>query len=125
MEHTNKGPILYVVVGPNGSGKSSITKSLGIDEQLGERVVNPDLIANNLDIEDPVKRSLGAADINESRTVDMLFRNPYVSSADLVEELGVSNPTALKVLRRLESEGVQREVSGRKRNLLFRVDGVM
>ena len=67
----------------------------------------------------------GAADINESRTVDMLFRNPYVSSADLVEELGVSNPTALKVLRRLESEGVLREVSGRKRNLLFRADGVM
>lgn len=72
-----------------------------------------------------MKRSLGAADINESRTVDMLFRNPYVSSADLVEELGVSNSTALKVLRRLESEEVLREVSGRKRNLLFRADGVM
>lgn len=67
----------------------------------------------------------GAADINESRTVDMLFRNPYISSANLVEELDVSQPTALKVLRRLASEGVLREVSGRKRNLLFRADGVM
>ena len=67
----------------------------------------------------------GAADINESRTIDLLFRNPYVSSAYVAKELGISPPTALKVLRRLESDGVLREVTGRKRNLLFRADGVM
>ena len=66
-----------------------------------------------------------AADINESRIIDLLFKNPYVSSAYVAKELGISPPTALKVLRRLESDGVLREVTGRKRNLLFRADGVM
>ena len=66
MKRINEGPILYVVVGPNGSGKSSITKSLGLDEQLKERIVNPDLIAAGLDIEDPMERSLSAAKIAES-----------------------------------------------------------
>ena len=66
-----------------------------------------------------------ASDINESRTVDMLFRNPYVNSRDLVESLGVSLPTANKVLSALESKGVLREVTGRRRNRLYLADGIM
>lgn len=67
----------------------------------------------------------GVADINESRTVDLLFRNPYVNSRDLVDRLGISLPTANKVLSRLESEGVLREVTGKKRNRLYLASGVM
>lgn len=66
-----------------------------------------------------------AQDINESRTIDMLFRNPYVCSGDLVSKIGVSLPTANKVLKRLESGGVLREVTGRKRNRLYLADGIM
>ena len=49
-----------------------------------------------------------ASDINESRTVDMLFRNPYVNSRDLVDGLGVSLPTANKIISTLESKGILR-----------------
>lgn len=66
-----------------------------------------------------------AQDINESRTIDMLFRNPYIRSGDLVSKLGVSLPTANKVLRRLESGGILREVTGRKRNRLYLADGII
>lgn len=66
-----------------------------------------------------------AGDINESRTMEMLFRNPYICSKDVVERLGVSLPTANKVLGKLESDGVIREVTGRRRNRLYLADGVM
>ena len=57
--------------------------------------------------------------------MDMLFRNPYVNSRDLVEGLGVSLPTANKVLSALESKGVLREVTGHRRNRLYLADGIM
>lgn len=66
-----------------------------------------------------------AQDINESRTIDMLFRNPYIRSGDLVSKLGVSLPTANKVLGRLESGGILREVTGRKRSRLYLADGII
>ena len=66
-----------------------------------------------------------AQDINESRTMDLLFRNPYIRSGDLASKLGVSLPTANKVLRRLESGGIIREVTGRKRNRLYLADGII
>ncbi len=66
-----------------------------------------------------------AADMNESRTIDMLFGNPYVRPNDIVGRLGVSVPTANKIIGRLESGGVLREVTGRKRNRLYLADGIM
>lgn len=66
-----------------------------------------------------------AGDVNESRTMEMLFRNPYICSKDVVEGLGVSLPTANKVLGKLESDGVIREVTGRRRNRLYLADGAM
>ena len=66
-----------------------------------------------------------AGDINESRVIDMLFRNPYVCSNDIVERLEVSMPTANKIIGRLESAGVLREVTGKKRNRLYLADGIM
>ena len=66
-----------------------------------------------------------AKDINEQRTIDLLFRNPYLRSTDLVDRLGITLPTANRILARLESEGIVREVTGRKRNRLYLADGVM
>ena len=48
-----------------------------------------------------------------------------MNSRDLVEGLGVSLPTANKVLSALESKGVLREVTGRRRNRLYLADGIM
>lgn len=66
-----------------------------------------------------------AKDVNEQRTIDLLFRNPYLRSTDLVDRLGITLPTANRILARLESEGIVREVTGRKRNRLYLADGVM
>lgn len=66
-----------------------------------------------------------ARDANESRAVDMLFRNPYLRARDAAEELGVSVPTANRVIGALVERGVLREVTGRSRNRLYLADGVM
>ena len=66
-----------------------------------------------------------AGDMNESRTVDLMFRNPYLNSKDLVDGLGVSVPTANRILSRFESLDVLHEVTGRKRHRLYCATGVL
>ena len=61
----------------------------------------------------------------ERKLIDLLFRNPYVRAGDVAAYCGISGPTAMKAITRLESEGVLREVSGRKRNRLYLADGVL
>ena len=68
---------------------------------------------------------MSSDDINETRVVDMLFRNPYVTSGDLVDGLGISAPTANRILNRMTDSGVLREVTGRKRNRMYRADGIL
>ena len=57
--------------------------------------------------------------------VDMLFMNPYIRSKDVMEYCGVSSPTANKALQSMESQGIIRESTGRKRNMLYSADGVL
>jgi Fic family protein len=64
-------------------------------------------------------------DINESRTVDLMFRDPYLKSKDLVDGLGVSVPTANRILSRFESLDVLHEVTGRKCHRLYCATGVL
>ena len=66
-----------------------------------------------------------AEDLNETRLIEMLFRNPYVASGDVVSELGVSAPTANKLLKRLEEKGIVRETTGKERNRLYLSDGII
>lgn len=66
-----------------------------------------------------------AADANDIRAIEMLFANPYVTSKDLVSGLGVSPPTANKILKRFEAAGILREVSGRERNRLYLAEDIM
>ena len=61
----------------------------------------------------------------ERKLIGLLFRNPYVRAGDVAAYCGISGPTAMKAIARLESEGVLREVSGRKRNRLYLADGVL
>ena len=60
-----------------------------------------------------------AEDLKETKGVEMLFRNPYITSRNIVEELDISVPTANKILDRFQSEGILREVTGKRRNRLY------
>ena len=57
--------------------------------------------------------------MNVVRTIDLLFRNPYVRAADVMEYASVSAPTAGKILEQLESREVIREITGFKRNRVY------
>ena len=61
----------------------------------------------------------------ERELIGLLFRNPYVTVGDVTSSCGVSAPTAARLIGWLESEGVLREVSGRRRNRLYLADGVL
>lgn len=66
-----------------------------------------------------------AEDLRESKVVGMLFVNPYITSRDIVETAGMSAPTANKILKRFESVGILREVTGRGRNRLYCADDIL
>ena len=42
-----------------------------------------------------------------------------------MDKCGISLPTATKLISKMESAGVLREVTGRKRNRLYVADGIM
>ncbi len=64
---------------------------------------------------------------NESTraAIELMFSNPYISTSDLSSSIGVSQPTASKVLKKLENEGIVREVTGKSRNRLYLAEGVL
>lgn len=63
--------------------------------------------------------------VNAARSMDLLFKNPYITNADVAEGIGVSRPTAEKVIAELEEAGIIREVTGKMRNRVYRADGVL
>ena len=56
---------------------------------------------------------------------DLLFETPLVSAQMVRKRLGVSHPTAMEGLRRLEDMGVLREISGKERNRLYLAAAIM
>jgi Fic family protein len=63
--------------------------------------------------------------INIIRTVGMLFRNPYVRSSDIMNELKISSPTANSILVELQNRKVIREITGKTRNKIYVADGIL
>jgi Fic family protein len=61
----------------------------------------------------------------EPALVDQLFINPYITISKAAEVLGVSQPTATKVLRKLEAEGVLQEVTRRSWGKVYLAAGVL
>ncbi len=61
----------------------------------------------------------------EQALVDQLFDNPYVSIAKAAEVLGVTHPTATRVLRKLQEKGVLTETTGRSWGKLYLAKGVL
>ena len=54
--------------------------------------------------------------------LEHLYNTPVVSVSELVESLEISYTTANTVVRRFEKLGILREVTGRRRNRLYRYD---
>lgn len=63
--------------------------------------------------------------INTAKTIDMLFRNPFIRIGDVSEELKISPPAATRIIESLEEKGVIRETTGHKRNRLYVADRIL
>jgi Fic family protein len=57
--------------------------------------------------------------------MDMLFETPLVSGQMVQKRFGVSHPTAMKGIRRLEDMGILREITGKERNRLYLATAVV
>ena len=66
--------------------------------------------------------SLGAASSNGLKLLDRLFQTPMITVRHAESVLGCAFTTAASVVGELESLGVLREVTGRKRNRRYRYD---
>lgn len=70
-------------------------------------------------------RAALATDVRAVALVDPLFENPFIDPARARALLGVSAPTARKVLIVLETAGVLREIAGRQRGRVYLADAVL
>ena len=61
----------------------------------------------------------------ERALVDQLFVNPYITISKAAEVLGVSQPTATKVLKKLEADGVLKETTRRTWGKVYLARGVL
>jgi Fic family protein len=72
-----------------------------------------------LDLREAMMRQAGRA------LVDQLFINPYITISTAARVLGVSQPTATKVLRKLEADGVLHETTRRNWGKVYLARGVL
>ncbi len=90
------------------------------------------------DATEAIRRLLAVADADRARLAtlgrgaatartvhDVLLRHPIATPAQLVRETGLSGPTVQAVLVRLAALGIVREMTGRKRDRVFRYDAYM
>ncbi|RTL13431.1 MAG: Fic family protein [Neisseriaceae bacterium] len=68
---------------------------------------------------DSVIFSFGKKSQNAKALVDFLYQKPIISSADIIEPLGVSKPTANLLLSDFVEKGILIEVTGLQRNKLY------
>ena len=54
------------------------------------------------------------------RVCGLLMENPYITSRDIIDSMNVSGPTANKLLGILVSEGVLKEVEGKRKMVLYK-----
>ncbi|WP_449222255.1 Fic family protein [Tistrella mobilis] len=59
------------------------------------------------------------------RVLEVLRQTPFVTAASLVDATGLSTPTANAALAQLETLGIVREVTGRRRGRVFAYDALM
>jgi Fic family protein len=67
----------------------------------------------------------GGSSLTAVRLLELLPRNPVVTISGAVNVLATTKPTATKAVGLLESLGVLRETSGRKRDRTYRYDAYL
>mgnify|MGYP000001562869 FL=1 len=68
---------------------------------------------------DSIIFSFGKKSQNAKALVDFLYQKPIISSADIIEPLGISKPTANLLLSDFVEKGILIEVTGLQRNKLY------
>ena len=68
---------------------------------------------------DSVIFSFGKKSQNAKALIDYLYQQPIISSADIIEPLGISKPTANLLLSDFVEKGILLEVTGLQRNKLY------
>ncbi len=63
--------------------------------------------------------SFGKKSQNAKALIDFLYQQPIISSADIIEPLGISKPTANLLLSDFVEKGILVEVTGLQRNKLY------
>jgi len=63
--------------------------------------------------------------LNDPAVLDRLFSQPLVNAAWVERSIGVSQPTANAILSRFEASGVLREITGQRRNRVYRYDAYL
>lgn len=72
------------------------------------------------DLRDQVREEIGTAHSGQPhRLLDLLFENPVVTVPFVAERLGISNPTAMRTITRLQENGFLVEITGRPRHRRF------
>jgi Fic family protein len=69
-----------------------------------------------------VTAHLARAAANGHRVLEHLYERPIVSVADIQSLLGTTYPAASNVVNRLTTLGILREITGYRRNRLFRYE---
>jgi Fic family protein len=63
--------------------------------------------------------------LNDLAVLDRLFSQPLANAAWVEKSVGVSQPTANAILSRFEASGVLREITGQRRNRVYRYDAYL
>jgi Fic family protein len=63
--------------------------------------------------------------MNDLAVLDRLFSQPLANAAWVERSIGVSQPTANAILSRFEASGVLREITGQRRNRVYRYDAYL
>jgi Fic family protein len=71
-------------------------------------------------LRDRHRESLAEVGGNGLRLLDILYQRPLVRAATVRDGLGVSKPTALKLIGAFEERGILEEVTGFRRNRVYR-----
>ena len=63
--------------------------------------------------------------LNDLAVLDRLFSQPLANAAWVERSIAVSQPTANAILSRFEAAGVLREITGQRRNRVYRYDAYL
>jgi hypothetical protein len=78
-----------------------------VADQATDAVERAERLAN---LRETYRRALASSRSRAPEVVDMIMINPFLTSRQVQDELGISQPGALNLVRRLESKGWLREI---------------